>query len=147
MSVVLDASVLVAVQNPRDALHDSAFSMLDDAADRPWLLAPLTLTELLVGPARVGGEAAARQLMGWLVDLGVEVLPTPEVRGPEVSGAIELAVLRARTGLKLPDCVVLAAAVQEAAALATLDRRLAEAAAARGVEVLLPPRSGLAHTD
>lgn len=141
MSVVLDASVLIAVQNSRDAFHDSAFSMLDEAADRPWLLAPLTLTELLVGPARVGGEAAARQLMGWLVDLGVEVLPTPDARGPGVSGALELAVLRARTGLKLPDCIVLAAAMQEVAALATLDRRLSEAAGTEGVEVLRPPRS------
>jgi predicted nucleic acid-binding protein len=48
---------------------------------------------------------------------------------------MRLAMLRAGTGLKMPDCCVLLAAEQAHGSLATLDDRLATAATERGLAV------------
>ena len=48
---------------------------------------------------------------------------------------IRLATLRARTGLRLPDCCVLLAAESERAAIATFDEQLASTATGLGLEV------------
>jgi predicted nucleic acid-binding protein len=48
---------------------------------------------------------------------------------------VRLALLRAETGLKLPDCCVLLAAEQSGAAVATFDDRLAGAVTRRGLRL------------
>jgi predicted nucleic acid-binding protein len=48
---------------------------------------------------------------------------------------LRLAELRVTTGLKLPDCCVLDAAISNSAAVATFDRALAAAAVRRGISV------------
>lgn len=134
---VLDASIVIAAQNPAEPLHDRALSLLDEAAGLPWILHPLTHTELLVLPARAGGADAVARYQGLLTELGIEAA---EPDGPadlhRREARVELAELRARTGLKLPDAAVLHLAVGTGALLLTLDERLARAARDEGVEVL-----------
>jgi predicted nucleic acid-binding protein len=99
--IVVDASVLIAHLDERDAHHARAEEALLAAADQPLACSPITLAEVLVGPARRDQLDAARAT---IVELGVEVIPL------EVEAPVRLAALRADTGLKLPDCCVLLAA-------------------------------------
>lgn len=122
--IVLDASVLIAHLDERDDHHERATAALIDAADQPLAASPLTVAEVLVGPAAVGrldrASAALRELRISEVPLGRD------------AGA-RLASLRAGTGLKLPDCCVLLAA-QDANAekIVSFEDRLAAAAEALG---------------
>ncbi len=105
-----------------DAHHDRATRL--DVADEQLAASPLTLAEVLVGPARVGRMAQAA-----LRDLGVTSIPLDK------AAPSELASLRADTRLRLPDCSVLLAAASVQATVATFDQRLAAAAAALGQAV------------
>lgn len=133
---VLDASALIAVLNPTDPCHDSALAVLDELADRDWLMHPLTHVELLVGPARVDGERGVQELDDWLDRFGVQVaadVDEVDQRRPEVRQS--MALLRADSGVKLPDAVVLQLAQARKGVLVTGDHRLARAARDQGVEV------------
>lgn len=99
--IVIDASVLIAHLDERDALHARAEDALLAGADQPLGCSPITLAEVLVGPARRDLLDAARAA---LAQLDVEVIPL------EGDAPLRLAMLRAGTGLKLPDCCVLLAA-------------------------------------
>lgn len=65
--IVVDASVLIAHFDAGDAHHERAETLLLAVADEPLAASPLTLAEVLVGPARAGrldaATAALRQLM------------------------------------------------------------------------------------
>jgi predicted nucleic acid-binding protein len=122
--IVLDASVLIAHLDPRDALHDAADERLLDAADQPFGASTITLAEALIAPLQTG---TLRTTQAALKTLEVEELPLP--RG----AAEQLAALRADTGLKLPDCCVLLAAETTQGGVLTFDERLARAAAERGL--------------
>lgn len=122
---VLDANVLIAHFSDLDPHHERAVTLLLDADDE-LAVHPLTLAEVLVGPARAGMLERARSLLD---RLGVIVRPTPPDE-PET-----LARLRAETQLKMPDCCVLAAALDSADTLATFDEKLATAAERLGVVV------------
>ena len=118
--ILLDASVLIAQLDERDALHARAQEALLETADQPLGCSAITLAEVLVGPARQGRLDAARAA---LAELEIE-----EVRLGD-DAAVRLAQLRADTGLKLPDCCVLLAAQDAAAdAVLTFDDALALAA-------------------
>ena len=122
--IVLDASVLIAHLDERDALHDRAEVALTRAAARSLAASPLTVAEVLVGPARAG---RADDAVGVLRALGVSEVPLPQ------DGSTRLAELRARTGLKLPGCcVLLAAEAAPADAVLTFDDRLQAEATRRG---------------
>lgn len=120
--IVVDAGVLIGLLDDRDAHHRAALDMLERTPP-PYLVHPLTLAEVLVGPARVGREAQA-----WddLKEIGVEVAAL----GPDEP--LALARLRAEHRLKMPDTCVLATAVHYGCRLATFDRQLAAAAARSG---------------
>lgn len=124
--IVLDASVLIAHLDSTDAHHGRATQLLIDAADEPFGASPLTLAEVLVGPARAGKVDIAQTAFRHLDVVTVPLVDTAPVR---------LATMRANTGLRLPDCCVLVAAETAGAALATFDERLAKAATALGFEV------------
>ncbi len=86
----------------------------------------ITLAEVLVGAARAGrlDEQLAAIAALQITELTVEP-----------GAAAALARLRADTGLRMPDCCVLHAALSShAQALATRGTRLAKAAAAHGFE-------------
>ena len=109
-------------------LHQRATAVLIAAAadGEDVAASPITLAEVLVGPARAGrlqeGLAALRQLGVGTVDLPADA-------------PAQLAELRASAELKLPDCCVLLAARQSSAALATFDIGLATAASRTGVSL------------
>ena len=86
----------------------------------------VTLAEVLVGPARAGVVDRALAAQEQLALAAVPLERVPPVR---------LALLRAETGLKLPDCCVLLAAEESGAAVATSDDRLAGAVTRRGLRL------------
>lgn len=108
--IVVDAGVLIAHLDERDALHARALDVLLELADRRLGCSPITLAEVLVGPARHDRLAAARAAVA---ELELEEIPLGE------QAPLRLAALRAESGLKMPDCCVLLAA-QDAAAEAVL---------------------------
>ncbi len=124
--IVLDASVLIAHLDASDVHHDRAGELFLDLAGEPIGASPLTLAEVLVGPARAGqldrGTALLRQL-------DVASVPLDD------DAPARLAAMRAGTNLKLPDCCVLLVADQTHGAVATFDDRLANAATGHGFVV------------
>ena len=126
--LAFDACVLIAFLDSADVHHAKAHSIVLQSVGHERWASPVTLTEVLVAPARAGQTAKAEEALRALsisqVPMGSD---TPR----------RLAVLRAETGLKLPDCCVLLAA-QDAAAdtIATVDHRLERAARALGFKVL-----------
>ena len=126
--IILDASVLIAHLENRDSHHDRATDVLLANSDDEFGSSTVTLAEVLVGAIRVGRGDQAR---GALDELQIHAL------GLGADAAWELAQLRVRTGLKLPDCCVLyAARIQPSAQLATFDTRLAAGAAALGIGIV-----------
>ena len=125
--IVLDACVLIAHLTNDDAHHDRATRLLASLAGQPKVVSVLTRAEVLVVPARAGRRRAAEDVLDRLrVD-------TYELPG-DVAG--QLAELRARTGLRMPDCcVLLTAELTSPAELATFDELLAHAAAECGITV------------
>lgn len=127
--IILDASVLIAHLDADDAHHQRAQRLLADAARESLAASPLTLAEVLVAPARAGrldrASAALRHLALATIPMGDEA-------------PLRLAVLRAGTNLKLPDCCVLLAAETAEAAIATFDTHLARVATEHGHLVLGP---------
>jgi len=83
---------------------------------------------VLVGAIRADRSDEARDA---LAQLQVTAL------GLDADAARELAELRVRTGLRLPDCCVLYAALsQPPKAIATFDTRLAAGAVTLGIEMI-----------
>lgn len=124
--IVLDASVLIAHLDATDVHHERASALLVDVADEPMGASPLTLAEVLVGPARVGQ-----------LDRAAAVVHQLEVKSVSLDedAPARLAMLRAGTNLKLPDCCVLLAAERTHGEVATFDDRLARVAVEHGLVV------------
>lgn len=124
--IVLDASVIIAHLDEADAYHVRASELLVDAADQALSASPLTLAEVFVGPARSSTLDAAQTAIS---ELGVVSVPLAQ------DAPVRLATMRARTGLRLPDCCVLLAAETVDAKVATFDDRLASATVDFGLAV------------
>jgi predicted nucleic acid-binding protein len=125
--IVLDASVLIAHLDERDADHERAERLLIDTGSEPLGASTISLAETLVAPARAGRLADAT---GALERLGVRELAL----GEGASG--RLAQLRTDTGRKLPDCCVLLAAEERGAVVASFDSALVEAAGGVGLSTI-----------
>jgi predicted nucleic acid-binding protein len=125
--IVLDASVLIAHLDSRDAQHDRALQALTAAGGEPLGASVITLAEVLVGPARAGRLDDAR--------LALEELDVTSVALPP-DAAVRLASLRAQTTLHLPDCCVLLAAQTESASILTFDERQGKAATQFDLDVV-----------
>lgn len=124
--IVLDASVVIAFLDRHDAHHPSARSLLIALAEDELGLNTVTLAEVLVGPARTGRLDVITQI---LAELDIRELAFP------ADAARQLALLRASTGLKLPDCCVLVSALDHRAKIATFDTSLLSSARAVGVDI------------
>lgn len=125
--MILDACVLIALLDDRDPHHDAAVAILDTM--EPLRMHSVTLGEALVAVVRHGRLDAVRQEV--LEPIGVEEVAAPGAR---------LAVIRAESGLRMPDCCVLGAAMQTGDhRIATFDARLAGVARRRGFEVVPSP--------
>ncbi|MCE7480716.1 MULTISPECIES: type II toxin-antitoxin system VapC family toxin [Microbacterium] len=123
--IVLDASVMIAHLLEGDAHATATMELLD--TEEELAMHQISIAESLVGPAKRNVIDVAERAIG---TLGVERLQAP------IDEPRRLALLRAETGLKMPDCCVLAGAESNGATLATFDRRLADVARERGVEVV-----------
>jgi predicted nucleic acid-binding protein len=124
--MVLDASVLIAHLDSTDAHHGRATRLLLDSAEDLLGVSPITMAEVLVGPA---GVQQLGTVQAALRDLDVIVVPMTD------ESPARLAILRATTRLRLPDCCVLLAAEQATGAFATFDDRLAVEGAKLGFDV------------
>jgi len=123
---VLDASVLLAHFDDSDPHSDDAAEILADSDELA--ASTITLAEVLVGAVRAGR-----------LDEQLAAINQLEIRELQVEqgAAGALARLRAETGLRMPDCCVLHAAMTaNAQAIATRENQLARAAAAKGLETL-----------
>ena len=126
--IILDASILIAHLENRDSHHTRATDILLNNCHDEFTCSAVTLAEVLVGAIRAGRGEHARKA---LAELQVQTL------GLADGAAWELAQLRVRTGLKLPDCCVLhTAQIQPPAQIATFDVRLATGAAALGIGIV-----------
>lgn len=125
--IVLDASVLIAYLDADDAHHHESVDLLTREAASDFIAATLTLGETLVGPARSGALAAA---VGALDEIGLTEASAA------AGDAARLATIRSETNLKMPDCVVLVAAENAHGRVGTFDRRLANVARERGLDVV-----------
>ena len=124
--IVLDASVMIAILDGDDVHFVAAKELLRTRTTERFVAHRLTIAESLVQATRAQrGPAVAAALAGLGVER-IDVLDDP----------IDLAELRVRTGMKMPDCCVLHTAVRERASLATFDARLADAARSLGVIVV-----------
>lgn len=126
---ILDASVLIAAMNPRDAHHRNAVALLRRGAIAGSLVAhPITIAESAVGAAEHGH---LQELKAAYAALGIAAVDGDREQ------PWRLAQLRATSRLPLPDCCVLDLAMELQGELATFDGRLAAAAQRRDV-VLAP---------
>ena len=125
--IVLDASVLFAHLDAADSHHERADRLLAASGSEELGASVVTLAEVLVGPARKG---VVERALAALEQLAVSAVPIAR------ETAVRLALVRAETGLKLPDCCVLLAAEESGAAVATFDDRLAGAATSRGLPLV-----------
>lgn len=123
--IVLDASMVIAALVLQDEHHANAVGFFRNTTDL-LLINPVTLAGVLVAPSR---EGRLEQVLAELDNLGVTEAPFPP------GSARGLAELRATTGLRLPDCIVLFTALDLRATLASFDDRLRRAATDRGVQV------------
>jgi len=129
--IVLDASVVVAHADPRDAHHQPATTQLAYSGTQPLVVHSIALAEVLVGAVKLGRGA---QLWADLQAFGLQLARRDDEE------PLRLVTLRATTALKLPDCCVLDVALSNRCQLWTFDWALASAAAARGLVVWPPPR-------
>src|SRR4029450_12512850 len=112
---LLDTSVVIAVLNRDDALHEAASQAVLAERDRNTLaISALTYAELLVGPLRAGGRAleVVERFAAQVRIIGL----SPEI-------ARRAAEERVARGLKLPDAVIVATGLLHADRILTADTR------------------------
>jgi predicted nucleic acid-binding protein len=125
--IVLDASVLIAHLDERDAHHERARRLLADTGAEPLGASTITLAETLVAPTRAG---RLEDVVAALDRLGVAELPLGD------GAPARLARLRAEVGRKLPDCCVLLAAQEHGGSVASFDSALVDAATGLDLSIL-----------
>lgn len=132
--LILDASALIALFNDKDLHHKWALDAFASTLDYELKMTALTYAEVLVHPQRAGKTKVFENSIS---KLGIKLTPIL----PEHAG--DLAELRAKTGLKMPDAVVLQQALlskksDAITAIATTDQSLSAAARKHHLEVYAP---------
>ncbi len=122
--IVLDANVVIAFLDDRDAHHRFAVDLLESNSFDEFACSVITLAEALVHPTAAGVQDAA---LAAVTRIGVRILPLAP------TDAAEIARVRSTYGIRMPDAVVLHAAIGHSASVMTLDEGLAAAAARAGV--------------
>jgi predicted nucleic acid-binding protein len=105
--VVFDADVLIAYLGRRDAHHAEAVERMRRAMEPGTrrLVSAVNYTEVLIGPLRAGGPAAADVVEAMLVQFWIETIVV------DMALAQRAAAVRARTNLKVPDAYAVATAI------------------------------------
>jgi predicted nucleic acid-binding protein len=114
--VVLDASVVIALLDARDAHHAAAVTAIGQARREDLVLPASAYAEVLVDPWRRGQDAVA-VVRRFVTDLGIRIEP---LRADVAERAARLRADHAT--LRLPDALVLATADALAATVLTCDR-------------------------
>lgn len=131
--IVFDAGVLIAHLETHDVFRPAATAFMEEYEELEFAAGVTTIAEVLVHPCQAG---SAESVVAALESL---VLVPLELTQGDIMG---VAGIRADTGLRMPDAIVLHLAERHAAQLVTTDRAVARAARARGVEAhLLDPNS------
>ena len=125
--IVLDANVLIALLASHDAHHRWALDLFVDSVEDKLVISSLTLSEAMVYPARNGQMDV---MLRNISSLGIEISQL------DPDGSMNLAYVRARTQLRMPDALVLHTAIEHNASLATLDAKLALAAQNESLNVI-----------
>ena len=127
--VVLDANVLIAAYDDTNAHHAWAVDLLTLTTAEDLVISALTYAEVLVRPAM---ENVLDEFRRDVDPVGYKVLDIT------AESAIATAQVRAQSKLRMPDAVVLQAALEHRGAIATADASLAAAALSHGVTVYRP---------
>lgn len=127
--IVLDTSALIALASSKDPHHNWALEMFRDTASFDLQMTALTKAEVLVHPARAGKLEKFLKLVD---GLGIATTSIEE------TDSKDLANLRASTGLKMPDVVVLHQAKKVKGSIATTDQRLVRVAKENNIGVFHP---------
>jgi predicted nucleic acid-binding protein len=117
--IVLDANVLIAYLDESNVHHQRAVEVL--VSDDDLRIAPLTVAEVLVHPARSGDASA---VLTRLLAVGVTV-------DQGAADPVLLATLRAETPVKMPDAIVVELAIRLNCAVESFDNRVVEVARGR----------------
>lgn len=122
--IVADASWVIALSDPDDPHHAAAVVLNRMTIDAVVVLHPVTLAECLIGPASRG-----------LLDHAAGAFRSSfEIASVDADAPLRWAALRAASGLRLPDSIVLdTALVGGAEAILTFDRQLASEALGRAI--------------
>jgi len=123
--IVIDASVVIPYLNSNHIHHKRATDLIAKMADQYLFIPAVTWAEVLVGAIK--NHEVEGVVNKVLRALGVAVA---NADGPE--WPLELAKVRARTGLNMPDAIVLATAESLKGKVATFDNKLREVAANEG---------------
>ncbi len=132
--MVLDASIAVRWV-VTEVGSDEASALLE--GDAAWLAPRLLLTEVASALRRKAAEGAIEPAMAsQALDALLQAVADDVIRLVEDERLVAQALLLALSlEHKVPDCLYLAIAEREGAALATADGRLARLAASRGIAV------------
>ena len=137
-AVVLDASVAVRWVIEEDGSAEAVILLNQEIG---WIAPRLLLTEVASALRRkVADGAVEAALAGQALDTLLQAVADGIVHLADDDGIVSQALLLAISlEHKLPDCMYLALAEREGAAIATADVRLARLARGRNVDVLLVP--------
>ena len=127
--VVLDAGALIALHDSEDPHHSWAVQMLSDTIEFELAIPALTYAEVLVHPTKAGKAGLFEKSVS---GLGIKVHDITS------TDSVEIATIRVKTGLKMPDDVALQLAAKQQASLATTDKALATAARKLAIGVFQP---------
>lgn len=128
--VVLDTSVLISYLDGGDAFSGAATVLIDELVamgTNPAVISAVSVTECLVRPFNAGPAAVAA------VSTFLGHFPNLRIRPIDIDIATEAARVRAMTGLRAPDALILATALVEGIeTVVTADGGWATAAATIG---------------
>ncbi len=127
---VLDANVVIGFLDGANANHARAVELMRAHEGEPFMMHEITIAEVLAGAAQID-RPAAEQVWSDILQMGI-------AQADPTATALEVALLRAATGLPIPDCLVVLAAGDPADgnAILTFDERLAAKARSLGHTVL-----------
>ncbi|HLZ47873.1 MAG TPA: PIN domain-containing protein [Candidatus Limnocylindria bacterium] len=107
--MLLDTSVVIAYLDPDDRATAVAGAVIDGlvrSGRNPGLISMVTVTEVLVGPARSGDREVYAEVVDFLTQL-----PGLRLREIDFRVAERAATLRARLGLRAADALIVATGV------------------------------------
>ncbi|HEV8013529.1 MAG TPA: PIN domain-containing protein [Pontimonas sp.] len=128
--IILDSSVLIGFMDEQDSQHQASKDLLEEHFLEGFGVSALSVAEALVYPAKSGREDHAYSS---LRRLGIKSIGV----GPE--GGIDIARLRSRHSIRMPDAVVLHCALTTGSRLATFDKALRLAASEAGLDTVPMP--------